>query len=158
MTTTPTTPEGVGNFNVETMMVRGEAVLRLSGELDLHSAEAFGEAARLVHAQGIPNLILDLSALEFIDSSGLNQFVVCLKRQREMGGDVVLRAPSDQTRRVLDIVGLSEIFTVTSAAEVVNTLDGNQGSKAEDELAPQAGVNRRSADGWNDAAGHNNLS
>ena len=95
MTTVPATPEGVGNFNVETMMVRGEAVLRLSGELDLHSAEAFGEAARLVHAQGIPNLILDLSALEFIDSSGLHQFVVSLKRQREIGGDVVLRAPSD---------------------------------------------------------------
>jgi anti-sigma B factor antagonist len=158
VTTTPTTPGGVGNFNVETMMVDREAVLRLSGGLDMHSAEAFGEAARLVHVQAIPNLILDLSALDFIDSSGLHQFVISLKRQREIGGDVVLRAPSGHVRRVLDIVGLSEIFTVTSAAEVVDTLDGSQGLIAEDELAPETGVNRRLADGGTDAAGHNNLS
>ena len=113
MTSAPTTPEGVGNFGVESLIVDGQAVLRLSGELDMDSAGVFGEAARLVHDQGILMLVLDLSALDFVDSSGLKQFVVALTRQREIGGDVVLEAPTDQVRRVLDIVGMSEIFTIT---------------------------------------------
>ena len=110
---TPMTPEGVGNFRIESLVIDGQAVLRLSGDLDMGSAELFGEAARLVHAEGIPCLVLDLSALDFVDSSGLSQFVLALKRQREIGGEVVLHAPTSSVKRVLDIVGLSELLPIT---------------------------------------------
>ncbi len=43
----------------------------------------------------------------------LNQLVKALQRQRECGGHVVLHAPSDQTLRVLDLVGLTKRFTIT---------------------------------------------
>lgn len=81
-------------------MVDGQAVLRLSGDLDMDSAELFAEAARRVHAERIPSLVLDLSALDFVDSSGLSQFVLALKRQREIGGEVVLQAPTSSVRRL----------------------------------------------------------
>ncbi len=58
-------------------------------------------------------MVLDLSELRFIDSSGLNHLVKALKRQRERGGEVVLHAPSAQTLRVLDLVGLTTLFTIT---------------------------------------------
>jgi anti-sigma B factor antagonist len=115
MTTAPVTPEGVGNFNVESLVVDGQAVLRLSGDLDMGSAELFAEAARRVHAEGFPCLVLDLSALDFVDSSGLSEFVLAFKRQQEIGGEVVLRAPTAQVRRVLDIVGLSEVLPIAEA-------------------------------------------
>ena len=116
VTTAPTTPGGTGNLEVESLLIEGEAVLRLRGELDMDSASMFAEAARLVLVHEIPTLVLDLSDLDFIDSSGLREFVVAFKRQREIGGDLVLRAPTTQVRRVLDIVGLSEMVTMAEAA------------------------------------------
>ena len=112
MSAAPTTPGGVGNLEIESLLIDGEAVLRLRGELDMDSANLFAEAARLVLAHEIPTLVLDLSDLKFIDSSGLREFVVAFKRQNEMGGDLVLRAPSEQVRRVLDIVGLTDMLTM----------------------------------------------
>jgi anti-anti-sigma factor len=56
--------------------------------------------------------VLDLTALSFIDSSGISQLIVALKRQRELGGDVILRSPPDQARRVLEIAGLTRVFTI----------------------------------------------
>ena len=116
MTAAPMTPEGVGNLGIESLVVDGQAVLRLSGDLDMDSAELFGEAARRVHADGISRLVLDLSALDFVDSTGLSQFVLALKRQREIGGEVVLQAPTGPVKRVLDIVGLSEMLPIVEAA------------------------------------------
>ena len=116
MATSPTSPGGAGNLEVESLLIQGEAVLRLRGELDMDSASLFAEAARLVLAHEIPTLVLDLSDLTFIDSTGLREFVVAFKRQRENGGDLVLRAPTEQVGRVLDIVGLSEMLTIAQAA------------------------------------------
>ena len=112
MTAASVTPEGVSNFGIEAIMVESQAVLRLSGELEMDSAEVFAEAARRVHAEGIPCLVIDLSALDFVDSTGLSQFVLALKRQREIGGEVVLQAPTGPVKRVLDIVGLSDMLPI----------------------------------------------
>ncbi len=53
-----------------------------------------------------------MSDLEFIDSTGLHQLVIALERQREAGGDVVLRSPRPHVMRVLAIAGLSGVFDV----------------------------------------------
>ena len=121
-----TSPGGAGNLEVESLLIEGEAVLRLSGGLDMDSASLFAEAARLVLTHEIPILVLDLSGLNFIDSSGLREFVVAFKRQREIGGDLVLRAPTEQVRRVLDIVGLSEMLTMAPVAAGVPRPPGRQ--------------------------------
>lgn len=92
-------------------MADGQAVLRLSGDLDMDSAELFAEAARRVHAGG-PSLVLDLSAVDFVDSSGLSQFVLSLKRQREIGGEVGAPGTHQLGQARLDIVGLSEMLPI----------------------------------------------
>ncbi len=66
-----------------------------------------------VYEHGVASLVLDLSELRFIDSSGLNHLVKALKHQRERDGEVVLHAPTDQTLRVLELVGLTTLFTIT---------------------------------------------
>ena len=132
VTTPPTTPEGfLRDLEIESVIVDGQATLRLRGELDVSSAEIFADAARLLHAQGTATIVLDLSALEFIDSSGLRQFVMALKRQRAIGGDVVLRAPTDRTRRVLEILGLDTIFTIACGGEVLAAADSGHSSTTE---------------------------
>ena len=111
MTATPLTSEGGGRLEVESVVLDGNALIRLRGDLD--SADRFGEATQLVYAAGVPTLLVDLSELDFIDSSGLRELVVAHRRQVEIGGGIVLRAPNDRVRRVLDIVGLDQVLKIT---------------------------------------------
>ena len=106
-------PDQPGAFHVETVELDGHAQLRLVGELDIETASRLEAALAPVYELGVATLVLDLSELEFIDSTGLNQLVMALKLQRERDGQVVLHAPTDQTRRVLELVGLTKLFTIT---------------------------------------------
>ena len=55
---------------------------------------------------------LDLSGVSFIDSSGLATLLSMRNLLAERGGMLVLRAPSDAVRRVLELAGLSEAFAI----------------------------------------------
>jgi anti-sigma B factor antagonist len=50
--------------------------------------------------------------MDFIDSSGLGVFVGALKRIRERSGDLELRGLQPSTRKVLEITGLTQVFTI----------------------------------------------
>ena len=66
----------------------------------------------LAHQPHRRELTIDLSAMSFIDSTGLGVLVGVLKRAREAGGELRLRGPSRSARKVLEISGLSRIVTV----------------------------------------------
>ncbi len=97
---------------VGTLLEAQGAVLSLAGELDMATAPALRRALDDLGAPGA-TIVVDLAGLEFIDSSGLNELVLALRRQRDDGGDVVLRSPRPHTRKVLEIAGLTQLFTVT---------------------------------------------
>jgi anti-sigma B factor antagonist len=109
---TSTVAACAGALDVESILLDDHALLRLRGDLDVITSGQLGEAARNVHRQGIPTLIIDLSQLDFIDASGLTQLVLALKRQRELGGEVALQSPTRHVRRVLEIVGFTQVFTI----------------------------------------------
>lgn len=114
----PISPSAVGEhdpgaFHVERVELDGQADLRLVGELDMNTADRLALALDPVFEHGVATLVLDVSELRFIDSSGLRQLVVALNRQRERGGNVVLHAPSAQTLKILDMVGMTSRFIIT---------------------------------------------
>ena len=109
-------PDTLTVFDVETVAAERHVELRLAGELDIGTAGHFRQAFRRAEAEGAAALVVDLSALRFIDSTGLHELVVAHKRQRARGGCVVLQAPTAQTRRVLEVVGLDQLFTIRSKA------------------------------------------
>jgi anti-anti-sigma factor len=87
----------------------------VSGEVDAHSAESF--AAALEAAGGDPaSIVLDLSGVTFMDSSGLLVLVAAQQRSDAGGPGVVLRSPSHQIVRLLDLAGLAETFDIQSPA------------------------------------------
>jgi anti-sigma B factor antagonist len=93
-----------------TVEVSGEtATLAISGEVDLASAPGLREEFQRVDA---PNVVVDLSGVTFIDSTGLGVLVAALKRTREAGGRLTLRSPTRSTRKVLDITGLSQLVAI----------------------------------------------
>ena len=114
-TTTDLSPIGVldaGDFEVRTTISDAEAVLRLAGELDSDTAPYLRRALDDLSERKVSTLVFELTELTFIDSSGLHELVIALERQKEAGGDVVIRGSSPHTRRVLDIVGLSQVLKI----------------------------------------------
>jgi anti-sigma B factor antagonist len=93
-----------------TVELTGEtAVLAITGEVDMASAPGLRDQLQQLDAR---NVVIDLSGVTFIDSTGLGVLVAALKRSREAGGHLVLRSPTRATRRVLDITGLSQLVAV----------------------------------------------
>lgn len=115
MTAFATQSRDDGSFHVVTAGDDGRVVLRLTGELDCDTAPILREALDQLGGRVVPTLVLQLANLKFIDSSGLHELVTALSRQRAVGGEVVLDQPSAQTMCVLDIAGLSRIFTIRGA-------------------------------------------
>jgi len=75
------------------------AVITLRGAADLYGAPLLAEQIEEAAAAGAATLEVDLSALRFIDSSGLG---VLLDAHRTFDGAVVLRGASGLVRRVLE--------------------------------------------------------
>lgn len=99
-------------FDVSVTTVGDKAEVAVTGELDFHSAPKLRETILGLVADGNVDVIVDLSKLDFIDSSGLGILVAAFNRTREEGGSLYLRSPSPQTSRVLEISGLNKLLSV----------------------------------------------
>jgi anti-sigma B factor antagonist len=87
-----------------------EGVLVLSGEIDSYTAPDL--AARLASEPVVE--VVDLSAVTFIDSSGLRTLIEADRSRQGDGGRIMLRAPSASVQRLLEISGLAGHFDLTT--------------------------------------------
>jgi anti-anti-sigma factor len=85
-----------------------EVLLVLSGELDPHTAPALRQRIDETTDESVDVLVLDVSGLRFIDSSGLRVIISAHKEMAARDGHLVLRSPTETTRRLLDITGLTD--------------------------------------------------
>ena len=98
----------------------GYVIAALSGELGIASAPALREEL-IGLLRAASHLIIDLSAVERADASGLAVLVGSGRRARLLGGSLCLAAPSPQVARVLSATGLNQhldIFPTVRAATV----------------------------------------
>lgn len=89
-----------------------EAVLciRLSGELDHHTAEELRiKVTETLTANPIKHILLNLENLAFMDSSGLGVILGRYKQIKAMGGEMVVCAISPAVKRLFDMSGLFKI-------------------------------------------------
>jgi anti-sigma B factor antagonist len=96
----------------------GYLIAALSGELGIASAAALREQL-LSLLRAASHLIIDLSAVEHADASGLAVLVGSGRRARLLGGSLRLAAPSPEVARVLSATGLNQhldIFPTVRAA------------------------------------------
>jgi RND superfamily putative drug exporter len=106
-------PEPVPALRIQVHRGRERATIVLGGELDLLTIESF--RAELEHAeQNPPQLtVIDLRALDFMDSSGLGELVRASRRAREHGRRLVLVTGSAPIDRVLAISGADKAVETT---------------------------------------------
>ncbi len=86
-------------------------LLRLDGVIDLHSAPELLPALRTAFAAASSALVVDLSGVRAIDSSGIATLVEGLRWSRQQGRRFVLRGVGDSLRDAFRINGLEEAFS-----------------------------------------------
>jgi anti-anti-sigma factor len=90
-----------------------------------------------MQAEGVPNIVVDLSDVKYIDSSGLSALLVGNRIFGEAGGTFVLAAPSEHTEKLIKISQLDKVFdvlpTVHEAIESVFMHELERGMNEEEE-------------------------
>jgi anti-sigma B factor antagonist len=89
----------------------GVVVVQLTGELDLYNARAVRDELFAVAARSPDRVVVDLSAVTFIDSTGLGVLIEARTRLTNRRA-FLLAAPGLETRRALEISGLDRHFVV----------------------------------------------
>lgn len=104
-----TTPDQVPSaLRVE----ESQDALAVSGELDLASAPQLGAAVERRIATGQGDVVLDLSGLQFCDSTGLSVFVDAHRSLRAQGRRLILRNPSSRVNKLLATTKLDQELEV----------------------------------------------
>jgi len=85
-------------------------VLAPEGKFNLVSAPPLKARIDDLVAAGKERLVVDLHAVDFIDSSGLGALIGGLKAARQQGGDLRIAAAGDQVRAVLKLTNLDRIL------------------------------------------------
>jgi anti-sigma B factor antagonist len=105
-------------FSVSRAGLEGSVgLIELSGELDISTAPKFKEELEALISDGFTNVVVDLSAVEFIDSSALGVLVGAVRRLHPHNGRMVVVAHSHAVTRPLTLTGLDRVFTVTATRE-----------------------------------------
>lgn len=116
----------------------GCAVVAPEGTIDLHTSPRLKHQLTDVLEEATPELVVDLSRVDFVDSSGLGVLVCTLKYIRVRGGSFCLVCPPGPILRLLRITGLDRVFTVYATVE--NALETSLGGADRSLADPQVEV------------------
>lgn len=105
---TKTTPSGV-------------VAVRPRGKLNLMAASALREQLRSLVGSGATRLVVDLSEVDMIDSSGLGALLSGLKAARAAGGDLCITAPGPRVATVLKLTNLGGILKAVDSVDTAFT-------------------------------------
>jgi anti-sigma B factor antagonist len=86
-------------------------VLTLKGELDLYSTPLLTTELEALTPEG-PQVVLDLAAVTFLDSTALGAILLAVRRLRQADGDLAIASPNPTTTRLLSIVGVDRVVPV----------------------------------------------
>ena len=90
-------------------------IVAAHGQIDLYSAPTFKEALADAIDDGNTDVVVDLTGVSFMDSTGLGVLVGAHKRLDLLGGSLLVVSPDETIKRVFELVGLSRRFEIRSA-------------------------------------------
>ena len=90
-------------------------VIVLVGEIDAFSVGPLDEALRRAVTRGNGDVVVDLGAVTFMDSGGLNTFIRHFKPLDAAGRRLVLRTPQRAVHRALSVSGMTTVFDVVTS-------------------------------------------
>lgn len=101
--------------------------IKLRGEIDHHSASAVRTSMDdMIRSRHPRRLIIDMSAVDFMDSSGLGLIMGRYSLMESMGGETCVLDPSPATERIMSLAGMERVITIMRS----KVTDGAQGHRA----------------------------
>jgi anti-sigma B factor antagonist len=98
-------------------------LIRLHGKLlERYEAAALLEEIQDLALDGKANFVIDLAALDYLNSSGLSVIMGILTRARNADGEVLLIHISDKLRKLLVMTRLDQVFTIVNTMEQAKEL------------------------------------
>lgn len=97
----------LGAFAVQIDFAEASVVVSVHGELDALTAPMIRALVDTLEEQAHTRITLDLSAVTFLAAGGLGLIAGSAAQLRRAGGELVLRSPTAQVLRILDITGMS---------------------------------------------------
>ena len=106
-------------LSLETFHGQGSVRIALEGELDYSSALILDDELRRAEAGSHNVLVLDLSELRFMDSTGLGIIASAYRRMRRTGGRLIVASPTKGVKRILELTGMLQRLEVVEDLAVL---------------------------------------
>ena len=111
-----TEPSGSGI--IESVQWRDKsAVVSIAGDIDLNCSVEFQQELLLLVDEKPTALIIDLSSVPYMDSSGVASLVKLLSRTKKGGISLKLAALTDRVRSIFEITRLDSVFDIRATVE-----------------------------------------
>lgn len=101
-------------------------IIDLEGEVDVYTAPQLKQQIINILESGAKELVVDLTKVDYLDSTALGVLIGGLKRMREVDGNMVLICPSPRIRRVFEITGLDKIFDIYNTEDDAREVMGKE--------------------------------
>lgn len=108
----PRSPVTDTPFAIDVERRAGAAVVRLSGACTMEVAAKLGDCLRGLAAEALSPIVLEMSGLDFIESTGLGGIVAGYLRARRHDGEIRLVAPTPPIRELLELTRLTQLFPI----------------------------------------------
>lgn len=103
---------------ITTRIKNATLIVKMTGELDHHSAGPIREAVdRIIMSGGVKNILFDMSSLSMMDSSGIGMVIGRYKLISADGGKVSIFAKTKTILKILKMSGIERIAPVYEAIE-----------------------------------------
>jgi anti-sigma B factor antagonist len=118
------------NFKIETRALSNSVpLIELEGEVDVYTAPQLKQQMIQLLESGAKEVAVDLTKVDYLDSTALGVLIGGLKRMRERDGNLALICPSARIKRVFEITGLDKIFDIYSnESELITEMAGKETS------------------------------
>lgn len=104
-------------FEIAEERVDGASVVMVTGEIDVATAPDLKECLVAQEADGVSDIVVDLTGVPFIDSTALGVLVGAYRRQIDAGGTFKLVVTEPRILKVLEITALTRVFPVFATVD-----------------------------------------
>ena len=108
-------------LSMTTHTVGDHTVLDVGGEVDVYTAPRLREKLVELVEGGAKHVVVDLSRVEFLDSTGLGVLVGALKRLRNVNGTLGLVCAHERLLKIFRITALDRVFALYDSVEAATT-------------------------------------
>ena len=112
------------SFKIETKNIQADfPAIILEGEVDVYTAPQLKQHLIAILEGPNKKVLIDLTSVDYLDSTALGVLIGGLKRLKEIGGEMILVCPTPRIHRVFEITGLDKIFLIyQSEAEALQEM------------------------------------